>query len=118
MKRTFASGLILGVVAILPIAWGSAYWAMKGLQQARAEILLIEAHAHIKKNELNRAAAKLNQSIGAYPYEHFVHLALAELYERTGNRDIALGEYEIAKALCENCYSVDEKTSRLRRKTE
>jgi Tfp pilus assembly protein PilF len=118
MKKTFVSGLVLGALVTLPIAAGSVYWIMKELQQTRAQMLLIEAHAHMKKSEPNRAIAKLNQSVGADPYRDLAHLALAELYEQTGDVELALKEYELTKALCDNCYIVDEKLIQLRAKSQ
>lgn len=117
MKKTFTTGLILGTLVMLPIAAGSSYWAMKRSQQARASVLLIEAHRHMEKNEASQALAKLNQAVGADPYHDLTHLALGDVYERAGNVGLALEEYEITKLLCDGCYNVDEKINRLRAKT-
>lgn len=119
MKKTFTSGLILGALVTLPLTAGSVYWVMEELQKTRAQLLLVEAHTHMKKNDSNRALAKLNQSVGADPYWDLIHLALAELYEEVGDTALALDEYEITKAMCDNCYKkVDEKINRLRIKAE
>lgn len=118
VKKTFVSGLVLGALVTLPVTAGSVYWIMKELQQTRAQMLLIEAHAHMKKIELNRALAKLNQSVGADPSRDLAHLALAELYERTGDAELALEEYEATKVLCDDCYNVDQKLGQLRAKSQ
>jgi Tfp pilus assembly protein PilF len=118
VKKTFTTGLVLSALVMLPIAAGSTYWVMKKSQQARANVLLIEAHRFMEKNESNLALAKLNQSVGADPYRDLTHLALAELYEQAGDRVLALEEFEITKVLCEGCYKVDEKINRLQAKTK
>jgi Tfp pilus assembly protein PilF len=118
MKKTFTSGLIIGALVMLPIASGSVYWVMKQWQQARAHVLLMEAHTYLEKNQSNWALAKLNQSVGAHPYHDLVHFSLAELYERTGDVDLALEEYQITKILCGDCYKIDKKIDLLQTKTK
>ena len=113
MKKTFTAGLVIGALVILPIGVGITYWLVKNIQNTRATVLYVEAHEHIKKNEVSRALAKLNQSVGADPYRDLTHLALAELYEKVGDRKLALQEFELTNLLCEGCYKIDEKIRRL-----
>lgn len=118
MKKTFTAGLILGALVTLPITAAGTYWLVKELQQTRAQMLLIEAHEHIKKDELSRALAKLNRSVGADPYHDLAYLALAEQYERAGDPGLALEEYKTTKVLCNGCYNVDARINRLQPKTD
>ena len=114
MKKNFSLGLLLGISITVPLAIGGTYFIMNEIMETRGLVLSIEADEYIKKKNINRAIAKLNQSIGAHPKKHLTHLVLAEQYIKIGLKSLALEEYRLAKFLCKSCYPfLDEKMNKL-----
>jgi len=109
----FIWGFFIGALA--------TYWSLTTLMKARATIAWMQGIEYIREKEYDMAIGVLNKAVALYPKDYLFYSTLAEAYERKGNYEMALYEYECALSLCLKdskdsgiCKYIEKKLNRLR----